>query len=88
MAVVGEEGRSDDVMREDHELHTEAVTVNTYVCIPFSTGGFFLASSHLPLREKKNPKSGPLFQYIAVYRSCKHTGTQSIFLSNCVPVYI
>lgn len=56
MAVVGEEGRRDDVMREDHDQHTEAVTVTTCVSIAFSTGGFFLPSSRLPPSEKKPKK--------------------------------
>lgn len=88
MAVVGEEGRRDDVMREGHEQVTAAVTVPNYVFFFSSTGGFFPASSSLPLSDKSPlpPVLTPSVYYW--YRSCKHTGTQSIFLSHSVPVYI
>lgn len=46
MAGVGEEGRTDDVMREDHRERTQAATVPT--CASFPSGLSAL------LKEKKN----------------------------------
>lgn len=91
MAVVGEEGRRDDVMREDQEQHAEAVTVPTCVSAPFSRRFFSRTFATKWGKKITDPKRWPSFQYVAVYywyRSRKHTGTRSIFLSNCAPVYI
>lgn len=48
MAGVGEDGRTDDVMREDHRERT-------VTCASFPSGRWrFLASSFVLLKEKKN----------------------------------
>lgn len=56
MAGVGEEGRTDDVMREDHRERTQAVTVPTCASFPSGFSALcrrFLASSFVLLKEKK-----------------------------------
>lgn len=62
MAGVGEEGRADDVMREDHRERTQAATVPTCASFPSGLSGLrwrSLASSFVLLKIKK--KADPYF---------------------------
>lgn len=67
MAGVGEEGRADDVMREDHRERTQAATVPTCASFPSGLSGLrrrFLASSFVLLKEKKKLTSILIYRFI------------------------